>query len=69
MYKILAIIGSVAVLAGCAASPMEQKEYKARLDYCTKIDMTVQIEKNEKSRPTNVECIDEHGSTFESKLN
>lgn len=69
MYKILAIIGSVAVLAGCAASPMEQKEYKARLDYCTKIEMTVQIEKNEKSRPTNVECIDEHGSTFESKLN
>jgi hypothetical protein len=48
---------------------MEQKEYKARLDYCQKIEMTVQIEKNEKSRPTNVECIDVHGSTFESKLN
>jgi len=69
MYKILAILGSVAILAGCAASPMEQKEYKARLDYCSKIGMTVQIEKNEKSRPINVECIDEHESTFESKLN
>jgi hypothetical protein len=69
MYKMLAILGSVAILAGCAASPMEQREYKARLDYCSKIQMTVQIEKNEKSRPTNVECIDEHGSTFESKLN
>lgn len=69
MYKMLAILGSLAILAGCAASPMEQKEYKSRLDYCSKIQMTVQIEKNEKSRPTNVECIDEHGSTFESKLN
>lgn len=68
MKNILTLIGITAILAGCAANPMEQKEYKSRLDYCEKIGMTVQIEKNEKGRPTYVECVDNHGSTFESKL-
>lgn len=68
MKKIMLMVG-VLFLAGCASSPMEQKEYKSRLDYCSKIDMTVQIEKNEKNRPIAVECIDIHGSTFESKIN
>lgn len=68
MKKIILIAG-ISLLAGCASSPMEQKEYKARLGYCEKIEMTVQIEKNEKNRPVGVECIDVHGSTFESKLN
>ncbi len=66
---ILSTIATAAVISGCSHSPIEQKEYKARLDYCKKVDMVVQIEKNEKGRPLVVECIDEHGSTFESKLN
>lgn len=66
---ILSTIATAAVISGCSTSPMEQKEYKSRLEYCKKVDMVVQIEKNEKGRPLVVECIDEHGSTFESKLN
>lgn len=62
------IIISVIALSGCSTSTMEQKEYKNRLDYCSKIDMDVQIAKNEKSHPTKVECIDKHGSVFDSKL-
>ncbi len=67
MYKITTIILAVAVLAGCSSSPIEQKEYKARLDYCESIGMKPEIEKNEKSRPVNVDCIDDHGSIFDSK--
>lgn len=69
MKKLIFVIGSALLITGCASSPMEQKEYKARLNYCEKIEMTVQIEKNEKNRPVGVECVDVHGSTFESKLN
>lgn len=35
MKKIMLMVG-VLFLAGCASSPMEQKEYKSRLDYCSK---------------------------------
>lgn len=69
MKKIISVIGLAVFISGCASSPMDQQEYKARLGYCEKIEMTVLIEKNEKSRPVGVECIDVHGSTFESKLN
>lgn len=67
MKKIIILIGLSSLVVGCANSPMEQKEYKARLNYCLESEMTVLIEKNEKSRPTNVECVDNHGSTFKSK--
>jgi predicted component of type VI protein secretion system len=69
MKKTIFTIFTALLITGCSSSPMEQKEYKARLDYCEKIEMTVNIEKNEKNRPIDVECIDEHGSTFESKIN
>jgi len=67
MYKILAATTALVLIAGCSSGVIEQKEYKNRLDYCKKIEMSVQIEKNEKSNPTKIECIDEHGSVFDSK--
>ncbi len=67
MKKILMILGATLVITGCSTNPLEQKDYSSRLDYCKKLNMNVQIEKNEKNRPLVVECIDEHGSTFESK--
>lgn len=60
------LLGFSFLVVGCASSPMGQEEYKSRLIYCEDIDMTVLIEKNEKNRPVGVECIDTHGSTFDS---
>lgn len=68
IIKLLSVGAIATMLSACASGPMEQKEYKSRLDYCTKIEMDVQIEKNEKSKPTQVDCIDKHGSVFDSKI-
>jgi len=67
MYKIGMVLGCVALIAGCSSKPIDQQEYKQRLKYCEKIEMDVNVIKNEKSNPIRIDCVDQHGSVFDSR--